>query len=78
MAEAVMSVVTLKYGSHRSWQKKNYFNFILFHFLSLCCEIPVSHLCLLVLKHFMNAGIEGGAREHGGDGIGQVQDCFKN
>ena len=32
-----------------------------------------SHLSLLVQKHFVDAGVEGGAREHGGDGVGQVQ-----
>lgn len=29
-----------------------------------------SHLNLLVFKYIGNAGVEGGAREHGGDGIG--------
>lgn len=31
------------------------------------------HLGLLVLEHFVDAGVEGGAGEHGGDGVGQVQ-----
>lgn len=37
-----------------------------------------SHLSLLVLEHFIDAGVEGRTREHWGDGIGQVQDSFKN
>lgn len=36
------------------------------------------HLCLLVLEHFVDASIEGGAREHGGDGVGEVQHRFED
>ena len=35
--------------------------------------VATSHLSLLVQKHFVDAGVEGGAGEHGGDGVGQVQ-----
>lgn len=41
------------------------------------CVTVTPHLSLLVLEHFIDAGVEGRAREHGGDGIGQVQDCFE-
>lgn len=37
-----------------------------------------SHLSLFVLEHFIDAGVEGRARKHGGDWISQVQDCFEN
>lgn len=40
--------------------------------------VPQSHLYLLVLKHFIDAGVKGRAREHGGDGIGKIQNCFKH
>lgn len=41
--------------------------------------VPViPHLSLFVLEHFIDAGVEGRTREHGGDGIGQVQDSFKH
>lgn len=35
------------------------------------------NLSLFVLEHFVDACVEGRTREHGGDGIGQIQDCFK-
>jgi hypothetical protein len=35
--------------------------------------VVTSDLSLLVQKHFVDAGVEGRAREHGGDGVGQVQ-----
>lgn len=40
--------------------------------------VPHSHLYLLVLEHFIDAGVKRRAREHGGDGIGKVQDGFKH
>lgn len=40
-----------------------------------CTTTP--HLGLLVLEHFVDAGVKGRTGEHGGDGIGEVQDGFE-
>lgn len=49
----------------------------LFSGRAYCSGKQIPHLSLLVLEHFIDAGVEGRTREHGGDGVGQVQDCFK-
>lgn len=40
------------------------------------CPARVPHLYLLALEHRVNAGVEGSAREHRSDGVGQVQHLF--
>lgn len=81
MAEAVMSVVTLKYGSHRSWwhQAQRQVGEC-FHRLykKIQKKKNLSHLSLFVLEHLIDARVEGRTGKHGGDGIRQVQHSFKN
>lgn len=111
MAEAVMSVVTLKYGNHRSWWHRVYkVDYLTAVFLPtgfkhirmninmdrLCkpnttwaaqgpsqtrtpgVRFFLSHLSLFVLKHLIDARVEGRTRKHGGDGIRQIQHSLEN
>lgn len=42
------------------------------------CPARVPHLYLLALEHRVNAGVEGSAREHRSDGVGQVQHLLEH
>lgn len=83
MAEAVMSVVILKYGIRRSCVHERLHHMTLVftccHRLwFMCFPIISPHLNLFALEDVANAGVEGSAREHGGDRIRQIQNLCKH
>lgn len=83
MAEAVMSVVILKYGIRRSCVHERLRHMTLVftccHRLwCMCFPIISPHLNLFALEDVANTGVEGSAGEHGGDGIRQIQNLRKH